>query len=279
MILVGMLLSAVQRARGAALLTACSSNLRQVGIGLHDYYNGNDVFPSNGGWDSKQTILSTTGTPFTPETLDYTTNTAYPWGTGDPSLTPEKQTGSWAYSILPYLDQDSMFQEQRWTQGMQVYICPARRPAAATSTVQIDAYAEYVSGGWVWGKTDYAGNLNVFKNRPTCVRKEEFTQGMSNTVLVGEKAFNTSIQGRNWYFDEPFFLGGSKGTHRGSLHLSRDGNNGNAYKEGWGSPHRHGVNFLFGDGSVRMQTFDTDVATMTSILSLDGITVLAVPGD
>ena len=60
------------------------------------------------------------------------------------------------------------------------------------------------------------------------------------------------VQTQNsWYWDEPFFLGGSKGTQR-ELSSKRccatfrapDNYLLNPYKENWGSPHIAGVLFL-----------------------------------
>jgi prepilin-type processing-associated H-X9-DG protein len=149
-----------------------------------------------------------------------------------------------------------------------LYICPLRRQAIAVVSVTQDIYAEYITGGWPWGKIDYAGNLFVFQNRPVCHAEPELVRGLSNTILVGEKAFDGQIQVNDWYFDEPFFLGGSKGTHRGALTLTRDPADFN-FKEGWGSNHTAGVNFLFGDGSVHLFDFGTDPAALGALLSLN----------
>jgi prepilin-type N-terminal cleavage/methylation domain-containing protein/prepilin-type processing-associated H-X9-DG protein len=267
-VLMGLLLSAVQRARAAAYLSRCENNLRQIGLGLTQFHDLREVFPSNGGWDGKQTILSTTGTAFTPETFDYTTNQRFPWGTGDPMLSPTAQTGSWAYSILPFLEQERMYEDRIWTQPEPLYICPLRRQAVAVLSVNQDANAEYITGGWPWGKTDYAGNLNVFQNRPVCHAEIDMVRGLSNTILAGEKAFDGQIQVDDWYFDEPFFLGGSKATQREGLTLSRDPA-GTDFKEGWGSNHTGGVNFLFGDSSVRLLDFGTDPTVLGALLSLN----------
>jgi prepilin-type N-terminal cleavage/methylation domain-containing protein/prepilin-type processing-associated H-X9-DG protein len=267
-VMVGLLLSALQRARTVSTVARCKNNLRQIGLALRQFHDQRGTFPSNGGWDNVQTIMSTNNAPFTPETYDYTTGGHYKWGTGDPSLSTQDQTGSWAYSILPYLEQDGMYQKRTWTRAEPLYACPARRDAVAVTSVFQDAYADYITGGWAWGKTDYAANLFVFENHPTCRSDIYLMRGLSHTILVGEKAFDPSVQGDNWYFDEPYFCGGSKGTHRSGTSIYRDGP-GIDFKESWGANHLGGVNFLFGDASVQRYDYNTDPDTIAALLSLN----------
>src|SRR5438105_2068622 len=107
-VLIGLLLPAVQQVRAAAARTVCQSHLRQIGQALHQFHTTYRVFPSNGGWDGKQTIPAVNNGPaFTPETFDFTTNRAYQWGVGDPRFKPQEQTGSWGYAILPYIEQEA----------------------------------------------------------------------------------------------------------------------------------------------------------------------------
>jgi prepilin-type N-terminal cleavage/methylation domain-containing protein/prepilin-type processing-associated H-X9-DG protein len=280
-ILVGLLLPAVQSVRAAASATQCKNNLHQVGLALHQFNNDQGVFPSNGGWDGKQTILNTSGAPFTPSTFDFTVNQQFFWGVGDPRRKPTDQTGSWVYSILPYLEQGPMYNKPDWTAPVVVLICPARRSAQAMAAPAQDDFGKYGGGGWTWGKTDYAVNLFAFDNRPTCRNLATFTDGLSNTILVGEKAINVQVTlSGSWYWDEPFFLGGSKGTSRGGLALLRDmAGSGelNPYKENWGSAHPGGVQFLFGDGAVHLIPRTIDPDTFIALLTPDGGEVVSPP--
>ena len=279
-ILIALLLPAVQQVRSAADTARCSNNLRQLGLALTQFHDTYHLYPSNGGWDGKQTIPSVNnGPPFSPQTFDFTTNELYTWGVGDPKLAPRDQTGSWAFSILPYMEQSAVFRQRAWTNAVPLYVCPARRQPVTAVMIAEDAFGRYFGGGWSWGKTDYAVNLFAFDNRPLCYGMTRFTDGLSNTILLGEKAFNPAVEEPlNWYWDEPFFLGGSKGTSRGGFGLLRDGPEIlYHYKENWGSPHPGGVLFLFGDGAVHAVDRSTVQPVFSALLTPDGGETVSVP--
>ncbi len=276
-ILVSLLVPAVQRVRSAAALVQCGNNLRQVGLAFAQFHTLHRVFPSNGGWDGKQTIPSVGGGPaFTPETFDFITNKAYQWGVGDPTLSPQKQTGSWGYAILPFLEQEAVFRKRDWTVPVPVLLCPARGRSGVGTCVAGDTEGNYKSGGWVWSRTDFGANLVAIENRPVCHSLARYIDGSSNTVLVGEKAYDVTKQAGSWYYDEPFFLGGSKGTSRGSPELNPDGPGIN-YKDNWGSAHLTVVEFLFADGSVRPLALEIDPTIMAALLTPDGNETVSVP--
>jgi prepilin-type N-terminal cleavage/methylation domain-containing protein/prepilin-type processing-associated H-X9-DG protein len=276
--LVGLLLPAVQQVRAAAARIQCANNLKQIGLALTQFHDTYKLYPSNGGWDGKQTIRDKSGNPFNPQTFDKLPNLLSTWGIGTPTLGPRDQTGSWAYAILPYVEQEAVFRGQVWESTLKVFLCNTRRVPTLATLIDEDISGRYYHGGWQWGgKTDYVVNLDAFDNRPNCFSMNRFKDGTGNTILVGEKAFDPSTQlTNNWYWDEPIFLGGSKGSSRGGLGLLRDRNQ-LPHRENWGSRHPGGVQFLFGDGSVHLLKFETEEDIFAALLTPDGREVVSIP--
>lgn len=273
-VLIGLLLPAVQKVREAAARISCQSQLKQIGLALTQHHDTHQVFPSNGGWDGKQTIPAQDGSPFVVATHDIELNQTFQFGVGDPHLSPNAQLGSWLYAILPFVEQEAMFRNRTWSVAAPLYVCPGRRLPHATSIVPQDEFAIYTSGGWPWGKTDYAGNALMFRNyapgtRP-CRSLAEITDGTSQTILVGEKAVDPLVQRPDyWYWDEPFFVGGSRGTSRTGVLIIRDAL-GIRFKQNWGATHLSGANFLFADGSVRLLQHNAPSLMVSKLLTPDG---------
>jgi prepilin-type N-terminal cleavage/methylation domain-containing protein/prepilin-type processing-associated H-X9-DG protein len=88
-ILIGLLLSAVQKARGAAARVQCQNNLRQIGLALHNFAHTKGYFPSAGCADGRP--LSTG-----------------PW--------PNSGEGTnWSVYLLPYMEQDNLWKQLTFT--------------------------------------------------------------------------------------------------------------------------------------------------------------------
>jgi prepilin-type N-terminal cleavage/methylation domain-containing protein/prepilin-type processing-associated H-X9-DG protein len=110
-VLVALLLPAVQAAREAARRTQCSNNLKQVGLGVLNLESTLRCYPTGG------------VAPW-PEIEDYSS--------GGRPFAPEKQGLSWAFQILPYLEQGPVH-SLTTTAALQstpinMYFCPSRRP-------------------------------------------------------------------------------------------------------------------------------------------------------
>ncbi len=279
-ILVALLLGAVQAIREAAARTTCANNLRQIGLAFHMHHDTFKVLPSNGGWDGKQEIQSTGGTWTTAYTIDFTSFTTYTWGVGQPNLLPSQQTGSWGFAILPFIEQQNVYNQRAWTAPVALYVCPSRRVAMATVPPAVDQYGSYGGGGWAWGHIDYAANAQVVPNRPRCLSFQDITDGRSQTALVGEKSMNPSdYMTGTWYWDEPFFIGGSAGTQRGlgppgtglEAGIIRDSAGmGLSFRHNFGSAHRAGAQFLFADGSVRLLRYGLPTSKVWALLTPNG---------
>lgn len=84
-ILISLLLPAVQQAREAARRTQCRNNMKQLGLALHNYHDVYLQFP-----------------------LGYLLSVHV---NGSVELTSVSQVHSWAYGILPYIDQGNAFNE------------------------------------------------------------------------------------------------------------------------------------------------------------------------
>ncbi len=117
--LVGLLLPAVQQAREAARQMQCSNNLKNIGLGAMNHESSVRIYPA-GGW--------------------------YYYWKGDPDLGfGHLQPGSWAYSLLPFIEQNALFQlgtdgdptqisatqkegtKMRCQTPVALFYCPSRR--------------------------------------------------------------------------------------------------------------------------------------------------------
>jgi prepilin-type N-terminal cleavage/methylation domain-containing protein/prepilin-type processing-associated H-X9-DG protein len=87
-ILIGLLLSAVQRVREAAARLQCANNLKQIGLAAHAFHDANKRFPP--------AVLI----PYANEESDpFCGGAAYPFGP------------NWAVFLLPYVEQEALYKQ------------------------------------------------------------------------------------------------------------------------------------------------------------------------
>ena len=278
-ILTGLLLPAVQQAREAARRMSCSNNVRQAALAMQLHENTFRYFPNNGGYTPASKIKNRAGNLQGIETEDFEAKQTYKWGIGTP--TPDSnqgQAGCWAYAILPFIEQQIAYQKVSFQQKQPLFLCPSRYRPDPSVPIQ-DKYGRYDSGEWAWAKTDYVANSRVAPVNPLRLQMASIHDGLSQTYLLGEKAFDPSVQtSASWYWDEPIFSGGSKGTARAGLRITGDGV-GIKFKDNWGSAHLQGTQFAMSDGSVHFVSADIDPRIMRAQLTPDGGDVVAYSSD
>jgi len=206
-ILVGLLLPAVQAAREAARRMSCLNNLKQLGLGCHNFESANKLFPTSGGQPN-----------------------AY-WDTGE-ELAPRfgLENLGWAYQILPYLEQSNLVEVRKQSgylggatpfiqQRVPTLNCPSRPARQVNMGSYILPLGDYagVIGNWnqpgwqgfawehwvnprpgeeqfVWTGIIVKGYHHNVNGSSTVkfgrVGFGAITDGTSNTILLAEKAAN-----------------------------------------------------------------------------------------
>jgi prepilin-type N-terminal cleavage/methylation domain-containing protein/prepilin-type processing-associated H-X9-DG protein len=259
-VLIGLLLPAVQKVREAANRMACTNNLKQITLGLHNYAGARGCFPSA-----------------------FTSQNADPgWG--------------WSSKILPYVEQDPLYKALQVdivpfgnpplagpTANMKVKLKVFRCPSDPAPDLNETRPGHDVGSGLYWALSNYRAVAGptppdpyfhadqdmggiLYQNSKTTF--EQITDGTSNTLIVGECKYipRSGIMIANPSACIWAGMGGSQGGIRISdvmwwLDADTSKLNGSA-SQAFGSRHVGGAYFGFADGSVRFfrDSFDPSIA-------------------
>ena len=254
--LIALLLPATRRVREAAARTQCQNNLKQLMLAMHNFEStGRPApYPSTGYPDSHAERL-------------------FPPGCFGPGTTPEERL-SWMVALLPYLEQDSLYQQFDLEKGyagnlsaaqtrVKTFLCPASKEAATGDAVTHYVAMSGIGHDAAWQPAGAAGNGFMGYERLTSMKMIE--DGTSNTIALMETRFGLG----------PWARGGSS-TLRGfdPADLPLRGDNppfgGHAAENQLVGGYAAGMNAAMADGSVRFLHSSIDPKRLAAAITIAG---------
>jgi prepilin-type N-terminal cleavage/methylation domain-containing protein/prepilin-type processing-associated H-X9-DG protein len=272
-LLVALLLPAVQAAREGARRAQCLNNLRQIGLALHNYHVGQNIFP--------------------------------PGYVSDVKAGPEMGNGwAWGTQLLHSLEQQTLYSAVNFslqitdkgsqtarTTMLSVYLCPSsigggpasfNFPRLAPNLPADLAPGQYVASAGQREVGILLGKNNGVFDRNSAIGLLDIRDGTGTTLMIGERSRNVAdatwvgvipigVVAEARFCSNPGWAVQVCGAASGMVlaHTDPDPsqptisvpNSKGADAESFWSQHPGGCNFLFCDGSVRFvkQTIDPKV--------------------
>jgi prepilin-type N-terminal cleavage/methylation domain-containing protein len=275
-ILIGLLVPAVQKVREAAARAKCSNNMRQIGLGLHNYHGTYGKFMAARGELQSVNQINTFSV-----------------------------FGGWMCSLLPFIEQDNLYKSlthfptfnfatflANYGKVVPTYICPSAAGEFNAVPVGDGAFTCYLGvtgGGVAPGQVDglneqFFGPTNgIFDIGSRGTGFKDVTDGTSNTLMVGERPPALDRSWGWWAASDydcllsttdqmgPIIFGGCIvpgyfGPPRLPLTRAQCEGDSNHF---W-SYHTNGSNWTLGDGSVRYITYSVSRATILSMATRSG---------
>jgi prepilin-type N-terminal cleavage/methylation domain-containing protein len=298
-ILVALLLPAVQQAREAARRSSCKSNLKQIGIALHNYHDVHNCLPP--GYVDSDATFTTSATAV---------------------LAENNRNGlGWGTFILPFMEQAGVYEQvglqtQQFTTcwydknldntandpidaariPVKAYVCPSDPMGVINTKKSNMGKSNYLGSAGTAAAQNKAGMLFWNSN----IKFRDVLDGTSSTLIVSERSTHTDPTGTpSCGFDPACTNGictcdfggslwaGPRGGqtagatwHSGITHLDILNFGGgdvtyliNRSNYNWGddwiasSAHRGGMQGVMTDGSVRFFTENIDMVTYGRVVT------------
>lgn len=249
-ILIALLLPAVQQAREAARRTECKNNLKQIGLAIHNYHDNFNTIPP--GWIGTNNF-------------------------------------SWSVMLLPYVEQSNLYNALNFltafvtTDTNLQAVLPAFRCASDTGSASFNGIARSNYAGVIvetsanvlaQTTSTHGGGSFGFNSKHNF---RDWKDGLSNTVVVGERMATGLINGINRGGEavvagiysggvESLVVAGPGAAATPATLLPNANTNAGAFS----SRHAGGAQFALGDGSVRLISENINSTTFFSICTLNG---------
>jgi prepilin-type N-terminal cleavage/methylation domain-containing protein/prepilin-type processing-associated H-X9-DG protein len=240
-LLIGLLLPAVQAAREASRRSTCLNNLRQMGIGLHNYHNALATFPPGG---------------IEPRTF----------------LNPNGRQLAWSVFLLPFVELGPLYDQidtgkafdapenaSAAANVLSLYICPSVPDGNLLR--QNRGPCQY---GGIYGERITSPNNPpkgvMLYNKALSLR--HIIDGTSQTLVISEDSQFLDgqwINARN-VFDQAYPINAAP-----------------AFENDIRSKHPGGANGLFCDGSARFLEETMDLKALAAICTREGLEVVQAP--
>jgi prepilin-type N-terminal cleavage/methylation domain-containing protein len=227
-VLVSLSIPAVMKAREASNRTQCANNLRQMGIAFIAHQTQNNYFPTAGVNDFAAPTFTVGGTVAKPIFTPY-----MGW----------RQDAGWGFQIMPFIDAEPIWQgvtvassgstattqtgvmQNTLSPALKLFFCPSRRQPSTTTYKNASfpyeaVYSSVLNTSLSVSLSDYAGcggttaasipgtgALVSQANGKSTVGTSDIRDGVSYTLLIGEKAANPRLGAIAMEDDVGYFSG------------------------------------------------------------------------
>lgn len=268
-LLIALIVPAILRVRGSADGIGCQNNMRQIAIALQHYHNDYGHLPPS---VSARRVR------------------------GDPN-----ELLSWRALILPYIERDDLWQKALqdciverisykpphtgYHTVVKLYYCPT--DSSRLSVPQVFEDKETAFSSYLGVRGTYALNGMFPDNGSMGVAFGSATDGLSNTLLVGERPPPDAFNAGQWYSEfaygkNPFISGPDSSLFmmegasyrdvecQGIYSFSRGETSNPCDRYHFWSLHSQGANFVFADCSTRFIKYSVDFKVMMALASRNG---------